>query len=433
MIQDVRGMVDPTNGRIDRKIFSDEEIYRQEMVSVFGRAWLLIGHESQIPNVGDFFVSRMGEDSVILTRDKDGVVRVLLNTCRHRGMRVCRYDEGNTKRFYCPYHAWTYGLDGELVSVPNYPAVYDPPFDLKAWGLKQPAQVASFRGFVWATWDADAPSFDDYLGDLRQSLWEGLGPWDGGDGEIEVLPGVQKWIVPCNWKIVAENFAGDPLHEPSHASVNQVRLGPSGRRDALGEIYMTYFPEGHGWVVEEFDHTLPRQQYAASPATSAYYEACWRKRVERLGERAGAPLVLGTIYPNASIHTQQPRTILFAHPKGPDKTEMWRMYYVDKSAPQEVKDYLRHYYIAYSGPAGITEQDDMENWISTSEGTETPQASTLPFNYMAGLGMEVAHPRVPGVVSAKLQSEQNTRNFYKRWADYMSSTSWEQLKAEATR
>lgn len=425
-----RDLIKSETGEIDRRIFSDQELHSHEMESVFGRAWLLVGHESQIPNIGDYLLSKMGEDSVILTRDAKGVVRVLLNTCRHRGMRVCRYDEGNTRRFYCPYHGWGYGLDGALAGVPNADA-YDPPFDRSLWGLKQPAQVTSFRGLVWATWDENAPSFDDYLGDLRQPLWDAVGPWDGGDGEIEVFPGVQKWIVPCNWKIVAENFAGDPLHEPSHASVNKVRLGAAGRRDALGDLFMSYFPQGHGFVSEDFDPSAPRGHYANSPATAAYFEACWKKRVERLGARAGAPLVLGTVFPNASIHTQQPRTILMAHPRGPNQTEMWRMYYVDKDAPQDVKDFLRHYYLSYSGPGGITEQDDIENWISVQDGAETPQASKLPFNYKAGLGMEGGHPRIGGVVGAKLQTEQNTRYFYKRWSDYMVAANWDELSVES--
>jgi len=73
------------------------------MELIFRKSWLLVGHQSQIPSVGDFLLSRMGEDQVILSRSKDGKANVFLNTCRHKGMRVCRYDEGNTKLFFCPY------------------------------------------------------------------------------------------------------------------------------------------------------------------------------------------------------------------------------------------------------------------------------------------------------------------------------------------
>ena len=85
-------LVDIERGIISREIFVDATIFRDELERVFGRAWLFVGHESQVPNPGDFFVSRMGTESVILTRDRERRVHVFLNTCRHRGMKVCRYD-----------------------------------------------------------------------------------------------------------------------------------------------------------------------------------------------------------------------------------------------------------------------------------------------------------------------------------------------------
>src|SRR5437867_11136363 len=90
------GLVDLGKGLISREIFVNEEIYAQELERLFARAWLFVGHESQIPKPGDFFVASMGEESVILCRDRAGKARVFLNSCRHRGMKVCRYDEGNT-------------------------------------------------------------------------------------------------------------------------------------------------------------------------------------------------------------------------------------------------------------------------------------------------------------------------------------------------
>src|SRR3984957_16885525 len=89
-------LIDTKKGRISRDVFVSQSLFEQEMENLFLRTWQFIGHESQIPNPGDFFVSRMGNDSVIMTRDNQGSVNVLLNSCRHRGMKVCRYDEGNT-------------------------------------------------------------------------------------------------------------------------------------------------------------------------------------------------------------------------------------------------------------------------------------------------------------------------------------------------
>ena len=116
------GLVDVDRGVVSREIFVSEEIYRQEQEQLFARAWLFIGHESQIPKPGDFIASSMGEESVILCRDSAGGIHVFLNSCRHRGMKVCRYDEGNAVEFQCPYHGWSYGTDGALVGAVCGPA-----------------------------------------------------------------------------------------------------------------------------------------------------------------------------------------------------------------------------------------------------------------------------------------------------------------------
>jgi phenylpropionate dioxygenase-like ring-hydroxylating dioxygenase large terminal subunit len=105
-------IIDPATGKIDRRIFSDQAVYDAEMEKIFGRAWLMIGHESLVPEVNDFFHTYMGEDPVILSRDGQGRLHALLNMCRHRGNRVVRCDDGNATRFMCTYHGWTYGSDG---------------------------------------------------------------------------------------------------------------------------------------------------------------------------------------------------------------------------------------------------------------------------------------------------------------------------------
>jgi nitrite reductase/ring-hydroxylating ferredoxin subunit len=104
-------LVNLQSGCISREIFVNEAIYQQEQEQLFARAWLFIGHESQIPKPGDYFATSMGEESVILARDSKGIIHAFLNTCTHRGMKVCRYDEGNTPSLPAPttvgvWHGW---------------------------------------------------------------------------------------------------------------------------------------------------------------------------------------------------------------------------------------------------------------------------------------------------------------------------------------
>jgi phenylpropionate dioxygenase-like ring-hydroxylating dioxygenase large terminal subunit len=426
-----RARVDMGIGEISRDIFVSEEIYRREQAQVFARAWLYVGHESQIRKPGDFFLSRMGEESVILTRDQNHKIRVLLNTCRHRGMKVCRYDEGNTKTFYCPYHAWTYGLDGSLIGVQDYRGLYQPPFDKEDWGLVQVAKIATFRGTVWATWDSDAPDFETYLGGARRALDAGLAPWDGGDGEVELLDGVQKWIVPSNWKVVAENGSGDMLHNVSHRSVDLAGIGPkegSGRRDPFRQLALSALPEGHGFIYDKVPSDADRNDYSLSPITAEYFKEAWRRRVELLGEAAGVGPVVGAIFPNMCFHAQQPRTIMVAHPRSATSSELWRVYFVDKDAPTEVKQFLRRYYLSYSGPGGMTEQDDMENWGYATQGCHGEISQRHPFHYKAGMGLEGTDPMVPGAVTENpIGSEQNPRALYNRWAQFMDAATWNDI------
>ena len=139
------GLVDMATGQISREIFVNEAIYAEELERVFARAWLFVGHESQIPNPGDFFVSCMGEESVLLCRDRANQIHVFLNSCRHRGMKVCRYDEGNAAVLTCPYHGWSYSTDGKLVGVPYFREACHGTLDRSRWGLSRWRNCASAR------------------------------------------------------------------------------------------------------------------------------------------------------------------------------------------------------------------------------------------------------------------------------------------------
>ena len=118
--------------------------------------------------------------------------------------------------------------------------------------------------------------------------------------------------------------------------------------------------EDGAYCVVPLDKT--HTQYAQSPVTSEYFQQCWERRLKNKGDLAGTYPVVGNIFPNMSFHAQQPRTIVVSHPRGPNHTEMWRVYFVDKDAPKEVKQYLRDFYIRYSGPAAAHGTTCLENW-----------------------------------------------------------------------
>src|SRR5712691_462994 len=438
-----RGLVDLATGRISREIFVNEEIYAEEQERVFARSWLFVGHESQIPNPGDFFVSCMGEESVLLCRDRAGQIHVFLNSCRHRGMKVCRYDEGNTTVFTCPYHGWSYGTDGRLVGVPFFREAYHSTLDRSKWGLVEVAQLTCYKRMVCANWDASAPPLLEYLGDFTRYLDQTLDSWDGSDGGTEVLGGVQKWLVPCNWKFPAENFSGDSYHNISHRSVDLVGVGPSGsgRRDMpelqlARKLHITIPDRGHQTTAYLLPSSVPVPVgYQQSSTVSDYFREAEESRRRRRGDWGRLITLVGEVFPSMAYLARQPRTIAVWHPKGPHQTEVWRWYLVDKSAPAEVKSFLRDYYIRYSGPGGMTEQDDMENWNYAHAASRGTIARRFPYSYEQGLGSEVENYewegfRLPGTVvdlTKATSSEHNLRNLYRRWNEFMAADDWDAL------
>src|SRR4029077_5515235 len=159
-------MVDKDKGTVDRRAFSDQQIYEAELEHIFARCWLFIAPATQLQSAGAFFQTFIGEDRVIVVRDKEGGVQVLLNTCRHRGNAVCRAEEGHATSFMCTYHGWTYDLQGRLVGVPGFKDYYHEDLKREEWGLVSAPKVATYRGFIFATLAPEAPALNDYLGEI---------------------------------------------------------------------------------------------------------------------------------------------------------------------------------------------------------------------------------------------------------------------------
>ncbi len=426
----IRKLVDNEKGYMDRRIYTDKDIYNQELEQVFGRAWLFVGHETQIPKANDFVAAYMGEDPILVTRDSKNKLHAFLNMCRHRGNRICRADAGNAPSFMCTYHGWTFATDGKLVGVPGYKEAYFEELDRSQWGLVEAAQIDSYKGWVYATWDKSAPSLIDYLGDMTWYMDETLDRVEGG---TEFIGGVHRFVIPANWKLGADNFAGDGYHTYlTHGSLRAIRQQASGAQPFLqGQTY------GQGGYAASpgNGHGIVRVNNPAQPAVgtrpptdviSKYRVDTQAEMLKRLGvERAEKGVGTFTVFPNFSNHV----FVRTWHPRGPEKTEVWSYHMVEKNAPQAVKDALRKAHTFAMGPSGNMDQDDMNNWVQCTQSGKTFMGKSVPINQQLGVNRTVSVEGWPGYMNA-CPSEQNQREMYGMWAKMMDAASWADIKLE---
>src|SRR4051795_10650859 len=160
MTTEIRDIVgDIREGMVPAQIYGDQEVFELEHDRVFGRSWLYLAHESEIPEPGDYVLRRIVDDSFIVVRDENAIVRVHANICLHRGMQVCRAEIGNASHFRCPYHAWTYKNSGELVGLPFHEDAYGGEAGLRreGVGLLPAPRVDTHAGLIFASLDHEAP------------------------------------------------------------------------------------------------------------------------------------------------------------------------------------------------------------------------------------------------------------------------------------
>ena len=418
----------------DRSIFWNEDIYQQELEHIFARCWLFLTHESLIPNTNDYQTALMGEDSVIVARQADGGIKAFINSCTHRGNAVCFADAGNARAFSCPYHGWVFGMDGELVEVPLEETVYYGDIDRSKLGLRQVAKVESYKGFVFGTFDPDAPSLEEYLGGMAWYMDSFLDV----PGGMELMGPPMKSVLDCNWKNPTENFIGDGYHVGwAHASALKVAGGPLAKVGGLGFFEMdsglqVTVPEGHGfgviWDAAAGLHPGPvgvaYQEWLdqRSPHIREY-KGEWQEKFYRGHWNA-------SIFPNCSF-LYGTNTFKVWQPRGPNNIEVWTWTLVEKEMPDELKQMLVMDNMFTFGTAGILESDDgenMEQCTQVNRGKVTRQGSV----YLGmGKGRERKEPGLPGLVSDGWMSEASTRGMYRRWADLMSGDSWATLAEKA--
>jgi phenylpropionate dioxygenase-like ring-hydroxylating dioxygenase large terminal subunit len=412
---------------VTRDLYSEEEVFAREMVAVFGRSWLLVGFESEIPQPGDYVTRRMGADPVILTRSESGDVHVMHNSCTHRGTQVCKAAFGNSANFRCGYHGWTFGNDGRLRGVPGRRAVYGPDLDLNSLGLR-PARVETVHGLVFATFWDEGPTLEEYLGDFRWYLDRLFNFFPDG---MEVYGGAHRVVIRGNWKIHSENFIGDGYHlRIAHRTMFE--LGVMGEQAGKVKGFSVSVPGGHGLRAQYVDDEAVSDVVFGYP-DDLVEQARAQALPGAFDFRAASSVIHGTVFPNMPMITTAPvhfgtdatgqtafTQVRALTPVDPHSHEVTYWTLVPKNAPEEWKRRSYLYSVRQHGASSFFEADDLENFRRIDAGLGGTASKGIPFNY--DLGIDVPPAGVPpfsgpGTVVSQDLTEANQRNFYRRYLE----------------
>ena len=369
--------VDPVKRRfrVNRRAFTDPEVFRLEKELILYRSWQYLGHESEVAQPGDFVLRQILDRSLIFVRDRDSQVRALFNTCTHRGAALCRDKSGNRKNFTCPYHGWTFRNSGEL-QTRNAEYGYPDNFNEDgAYNLHAAPHVAQRGGFYFVNFDGAAGSLDSFLGDAADRI--DMMAQHSAAG-LQVIRGVHEYHIRANYKLMCENSYDGYHLEPTHRSYfdyqkSQMRglemRRPGGRCVSLRN--------GHATVETDVQAGRPIAQWLPIWGEEAkrLIDARKAELVQRLGAERAAQIAdnhrLMVIFPNTVMNDQQSIQVRSILPIAHNEmiVRAWLL------GPADEEPALRKIRLdgalSFLGPGGFATPDDVEMLELCQRGYDT--------------------------------------------------------------
>ena len=394
--------------RVKRKAMTSREIWRAERAQIFDTCWLYIGHDSEIPEPGDYRRRQIAGRPLVFVRGRDGTVRALYNSCTHRGARVCRQDAGNATSFQCFYHAWTFSSEGKLVGVPDREG-YAEGVDFDALRLREVPRMECYRDFWFVSFAPEIESLPDYLAGAKEYI--DLVADQAAEG-MRVLPGSHRYACKANWKLMVENsmdgYHGAPLHQTYFAF-----LASQGDDDGAKQLKTSAargYDLGNGHAVVDYPAPFPRVTARWHPIFGEDAKEEIEERRADLERRHGPDRAYRMaetcrnlfIYPNLLLLDVAGLTVRSVWPTGPDYMELTGWALAPREEPAHWLKRRLEGFNGFLGPGGLATPDDVEALEACQEGFE---ATSEDYSDISR-GMH----RDPGTVD-----EVQMRAFWREW------------------
>lgn len=404
--------------RVSAALYTDPSLFEAEMDRIFHRTWVWVAHESEVRDAGDFRTAYVGRQPVIVTRDRRGGINVMVNRCRHRGASLCETPRGNGNGFTCPYHAWSYALDGKLRGIP-YPDGYEDVLEKKDFGLQR-LKVGVYAGMIFASFDEDIEPLEDFLGGAK--LWMDRFMKQGAGYPVKVQ-GEHKFRFKGNWKIQLENTT-DGYHFPivhrswmssvdaETASMLSFMTDEKAVTHSLGNGHsvMVMVPEhvdldeddGTEQLQERFSHVVEELSREHDPAKT--------RRIVRSMHGAGFNL---NLFPNVAMSMSFFRVL---RPVTVAETEIRHLALGLDGGPEIVNRERLRIHEHFQGPFGFGSPDDSEAWDRVQRGA----AGGPDIPILVNRGLERERKADNGDRVSHATDETGMREAYAMWKRMMT-------------
>jgi phenylpropionate dioxygenase-like ring-hydroxylating dioxygenase large terminal subunit len=400
--------------RIHGSLYTDPRVFEEELRKIFYGGWVYVGHESEIPAAGDYVCRAIGLEPVIFLRDREGEPRVYSNRCTHRGNMLCRSEKGSAKLLKCDYHGWTFSLDGKLMAVPFAEGFCG---DMDGRALGGPSRVASYRGFVFATFNRDSVALEEHLGagaDLIDRAVR-ISPLS----RIRLTAGWIKHRFACNWKMLPEN-ATDGYHasvthasffETFRATQYDAHLGRESARLSLARDW----GRGHTELDFRGRYTKPLEWLGMKEERAAGYVAAM---LGAHGDEAGRRILTegpphATIFPNLFLGELN---IVMFQPLSANECVQWHTPMLLEGVEENLNVRIVRQSEGAMGPSGFLLADD---GVISERSQAALQGRSGWLDLSRGLNREGMED---GALTSFSTDEVNNRGFWRHYRAVMEAT-----------